>query len=492
MMKLPRSGPLLALLLWGPAIGACSSGNGSGQERVCEPGRTDLCFGSGRCEGVQSCADDGMAWGPCECEDTVTGQASGAGNTASGGRRNDGDSPGGDGGSAGVLEGETGGAPATPAGGVPGVGSEGGAPSHSGGSLAAAGGDSPASEAGGAPVLGGAGSLGVAGSGPGGAAGSASGVYSPECSDLKTNAEGAVLIAATPEHNYGISFEARVTVTPVDPTANILFSWGDATADVRGLPLDPVQDVELLWYVLWGIPLEEFEYKMSHGDLEQRDTQTIALLSPQNGSTEASFFDFTAPGGTAPLPQDVFLDYLNPGLHPPDSHTHTVMLCDQAVVNMGAVRQVQAFVPDPSSTNSTVVIDSSSAELRSTVDLRRLEPTLVPKAAASLLVDWSSLVVGASGAQIIPAMIHQVVVAQYSQTLAELEARFPELETLASETWMVDVSGGTSQSLDAATTEDGLPFPGIDSSHTWILALYGTESMNSAPWYLTVLEPCDG
>jgi hypothetical protein len=35
--------------------------------RVCRPGETQRCVGSGACEGGQACSAEGTGFGPCDC-----------------------------------------------------------------------------------------------------------------------------------------------------------------------------------------------------------------------------------------------------------------------------------------------------------------------------------------------------------------------------------------------------------------------------------------
>ena len=39
---------------------------------LCAPGQWRICTGVGGCAGGQTCADDGLAWGTCECDSTCT------------------------------------------------------------------------------------------------------------------------------------------------------------------------------------------------------------------------------------------------------------------------------------------------------------------------------------------------------------------------------------------------------------------------------------
>jgi hypothetical protein len=55
-------------------LGACGSDFDSRtvqQEQICEPGKTEVCACPGAADGAQSCSEDGLAWGECECTSPV-------------------------------------------------------------------------------------------------------------------------------------------------------------------------------------------------------------------------------------------------------------------------------------------------------------------------------------------------------------------------------------------------------------------------------------
>ena len=62
---------------------ACSSEDKAG--KVCEPGATAACKGTGDCDGTWSCVKNGLAWGPCQCGSNTGGAAGSGGAGAAGG-----------------------------------------------------------------------------------------------------------------------------------------------------------------------------------------------------------------------------------------------------------------------------------------------------------------------------------------------------------------------------------------------------------------------
>jgi hypothetical protein len=152
---------------------------------------------------------------------------------------------------------------------------------------------------------------------------------------------------------------------------------------------------------------------------------------------------------------------------------------------------MQSFKLDPASTNTHVAMTDASTLLDYTVDFEQLQPTLVPAGQAAINVDWSSMSVNALGYEFKPIKITDVRVARYDETPVQLEARFLDLETLAKETFTGPVLEGTALSLDTLTNSAGQHFGGITAAGTWVLALECGECRNPAPWYMTVLKPCE-
>jgi hypothetical protein len=118
----------LVLVIAVAAISACS-----GNSKVCTPGATQACLGTGACSGAQACAVDGQSWGACMCGATGGGSAGGGsagGGSAGGGSVGGGSVGGGSAGGGSAGGGSAGGG--TAGGGSAGGGSAGGGTSDAG------------------------------------------------------------------------------------------------------------------------------------------------------------------------------------------------------------------------------------------------------------------------------------------------------------------------------------------------------------------------
>ena len=84
-----RTLPLALLPLWGltTTLSACTPAD------ACIPGETQECLGAGRCEGAQSCLEDGTGFTACACGPSTSDDAGGLDDTGSGGGSDDASTP---------------------------------------------------------------------------------------------------------------------------------------------------------------------------------------------------------------------------------------------------------------------------------------------------------------------------------------------------------------------------------------------------------------
>jgi hypothetical protein len=96
----------------------------------------------------------------------------------------------------------------------------------------------------------------------------------------------------------------------------------------------------------------------------------------------------------------------------------------------------------------------------------------------------------ALGSTFITTNIAHAIVGHYTQTAAQLETQFLDLETIAQTLYAIDIPYGTVLDFSMLTDKNGNAFKGVDSTGTWLVALICTTCRNPAPWYLTILQPC--
>jgi hypothetical protein len=319
-----------------------------------------------------------------------------------------------------------------------------------------------------------------AGASPSGAGGGAGTGGALACGDS---------VVANETNNY--SFSSRLSFPPISvkPDADLSFDWSGVTSDILGHEIDPLADIDQATVVMWSLTLHELERMLNSDALPSRAPTTVPLtLFTDNRVTSGNLLSFTL-AGTAVLREEV-MPFFDAAEYPPEQHTYTVMVASGRILSQGT-RMIQSFRLDPASTNTTVALTNASTTLEYTVDIQGLTPTRIPEATAAIQFDWSALTVNALGERFTSYDIDRIMLGRYAETVAELEASFLDLDLIAEDLYQAGVPSGTAIDLSALTTESGQSFTGIDANSTWVLALICGSCRSPAPWYLTILEPCD-
>jgi hypothetical protein len=154
------------------------------------------------------------------------------------------------------------------------------------------------------------------------------------------------------------------------------------------------------------------------------------------------------------------------------------------------LRMLQSFNLDPTSTNTNVVLKDDSTKLTYSANLHDLTITGVPGGTPALTLDWSQMTTNGLGRPFTQGVVTSAIVGHYTQTPAQLEAQFLDLDRIAVATYRADITSGSV--LDFSTLKDanGASFPGVDDSGTWLVGLTCGNCRNPAPWYMTILKPC--
>lgn len=297
-----------------------------------------------------------------------------------------------------------------------------------------------------------------------------------------------MLLLAHESNNYTFSSTLDVTVTPVTPLSNLFIDWSGVTKDFLGNTIDPTTDVETVFVVVWRLPVDQMIAKLNEDALSTPDSAGAIAYYNDMGMTASNIFEFEVAGG-GPLPMEELLIRVDPAQYPPSMHSYSVLPSEGGTPGEGA-KVVHAFVLDETSTNTNITVTNDSTKLEYTATLTAHVPTNIPVGASNILVDWSDMIQNAMGRDFIGTNIFEVLVAKYTQTPAELEMNFLQIENIAAEMYRGDVLAGRELALTELTREDGTPFAGISADGTWILALICGVCGNPAPWYLTLLQPC--
>jgi len=301
-----------------------------------------------------------------------------------------------------------------------------------------------------------------------------------------TTCNGATILAKE-ANDY--SFSSTITLPPVTvkQMTNLTFDWSGVSKDFLGHTLQP-GDLNTAIAMLWGLKLSDLETALNTDELYTSDLIVSPPPSmPINGNTTAKLYDFTI-NGTA-LPPAMIDGYFDATMYSPANTTYLFGV--QHGTELGReMKMLQAFNVDASSSNTTITMTNSSTAMSCQVSLRNLTITGVPGGTAALMLDWSQMQTNALGAQFKEGYITSAVVGHYSQSPAELEAKFLDLDTIATKYYRANIDAGSV--LDFSTLKDssGASFPGVDDTGTWLVGLICGNCRNPAPWYMTILKPC--
>jgi hypothetical protein len=295
-------------------------------------------------------------------------------------------------------------------------------------------------------------------------------------------------VVANEKNDY--AFSSTITLPPVAvaPMSNLTFDWSGLTKDFLGRTLDPSADLGLAIVMFWDLPLADFETALNADALYTADLIVSPPLNlPLAGATSGQLYDFLL-NGTAVSPAMINL-YFDAALYTPANSTFLVGV--QTGTDIGRqLRMLQAFDLDASSSVTNVALTDDSTKLTYTANLHSLTITGVPGGTPTLTLDWSQMKTNALGRAFSDGSVTSAIVGHYTQTPAELEANFLDLDSLAEATYRADIAAGSV--LDFTTLKDGsgAGFPGIDDSGTWLVGLTCGNCRNPAPWYMTILKPC--
>lgn len=311
------------------------------------------------------------------------------------------------------------------------------------------------------------------------------------CADL---IPGADLIV---DDNYNYRLERTLTIehTVLKDATNILFDWGGLTEDLYGEPLSPLVDIDLALLTLWHFDREELAFRINEDNLPISSYLKVMFTAfPEDSFTKQHLLDFTT-FGVAPGEDRIwsYFDMSHPDFAYPQE-THTFMLSLSKGTQPGKNdRMLALFTLSPASTNTELRLTNNATVLDYTVDLRTPKRLPIPVGRADLVFDWTALRKNAMGREFDDTYITHLTVAHYaSWTLADMEAQFLTMNDKADQTWKGEIVQGTAMSLSETVDATRQPFPGIDRTGIWVIALFCDVSCNNpAPWFLTILQPCE-
>jgi hypothetical protein len=272
-------------------------------------------------------------------------------------------------------------------------------------------------------------------------------------------------------NNYDYTPTLTATSVSVPAFEDVRVSWANLSVDLLGHDMDPALLDRASLLVGRDLTAEEMLEALALDRLDMSDLRIMLLCTPTDAACLLS--DFGLAGST-----------LDPAKYfEPDSGA---WLIAPGQSTEAGVASLVFLVPDPDAPPTDQVdMSDAPATLEVDADLSTLEPLYVAAESAPR-VDWSSITMDALGNTVDGSRFDRLLLGRYELSIDELETRFLDLETIATQTWEQDVTGLTE--LDLSSLEDAPPF---DTDATWLLALQCSTCMNPAPRFLTVIYPIE-
>ena len=282
----------------------------------------------------------------------------------------------------------------------------------------------------------------------------------------------------TDANNYAFSGTLTVGNDPVAAAEDATVDWSALTEDLQGHALDPAADIDQLGLVAYRyLSPEEVTEAIESDSLQMSDVSVYLQFLNEAEATSCLLSEFTLFGN----PVDV-LSYMEEG-----SATWMLLLGEGTTPGQG-VRAMKFFEPLDGIDDHEITATDGDAVLDVDADLSSLEPVRIAADDPGVRFDWSGITVDGRGQDIELNDIDSVLLARYDDLgVADLEAGFLDLETLADAMWTAEVEGETA--LDTEQLAGDLPFEGFTPEATWLLALRCGTCMNPAPLFLTVVDP---
>lgn len=272
------------------------------------------------------------------------------------------------------------------------------------------------------------------------------------------------------EHNFSFSSNIITESTPIPEMEDALVDWSALTEDLLGSPLDPTVDIGDVSLIRFGVLSEEEVIDgINNESLRQSDLTGFVDYTPQDGEISALLSDFQINGTFVDIEQDIRAD----------GGTYLVSLSSPD----GEYLTFTFFDPMAGAKPSDVSIHDGSAQLEFALDMDAGTAIAVGRGERKVLT-WSQLTTTGAGNPLVLSNIDTLMLARYERDLEDLEADFLQLESLADELYIVDVTGLAS--LDLSTVEGFSDFGG---DGTWLVALRCSTCVNPSPPFLGLFAP---
>jgi hypothetical protein len=287
-------------------------------------------------------------------------------------------------------------------------------------------------------------------------------------------------ITLTDANNYSFTGALDVPVVVTASATDITLNWDQVVEDIQCHAIDPAADIDTVGLVRFStLTQDEVELGLSTNDLQQSAMSGYVQFENDAEVTTTtlgvmSFF------GTQIVIEDEYFE---------GGGTYMLLLTTGSTPGVGA-RMITFLEPQAAASETTVDVANGCGVLDFAVDLTSLtSPAVCTDGPYD--VDWSAITVDGQGNAVDASQIDNLLLGYYpGLTVADIEADFLDLESLATNLYELPLTGGTTADLTLAS--DGTTtFSGFSGDGVWVLALQCSRCYNPAPLFVTVLNPTD-
>ena len=273
------------------------------------------------------------------------------------------------------------------------------------------------------------------------------------------------------EHNFQFSSSLFSDPVQVQAENDLDLDWSLLTQDLLGNAINPEQDIAKISLLLFAsLSHEQVLAGVSNENLRQSDLSGYAEYFPSAGEVRASVTQFSLQGVDVDPVEHLYPNAGTFMLLAANAREESLMLSffetveDSSVVNVG--------------------LSSQSTSLSYTANLREQE-RLSAGPAQRYVLDWSQLTKSGTGTPLQGGQLDSIMIAGFSESIAELETQFLQLPTLADEIYILDLEYETAIDMERLREEG---FQNFSTQDRWLIALRCSRCLNPAPLFVGIIE----
>ena len=292
---------------------------------------------------------------------------------------------------------------------------------------------------------------------------------------------GETLIVIEDPNNYSATSSLSIPIIDTAPGVDLTICWSEVDTDLSCAAVDPEADIAAVELMRFrGASEEEIGEALGAGGVDMSMFDAYLQYESDRGSSCTELSSLTSFG----TPVDVGEEYVED-----PNRAYLVNVNREAAPGTGVVSMVFAR-PTASSANTRL-------DLPPGCGLRQVEAEFGEPVRFSYdtrwVVDYRNLTRDASGGVLNENSLEVLVLSFFAgATLSELEARIIDLDSIATESFELDITGmGVASLSGARSRETGEPFAGFERSEAgiWLLRLMCPTCFPADTPVLAVLEP---